>query len=1120
MATQIGTAASVNGLDYSVNHKLEALCDGSLLALYQTAAGTLSLVRITSPGGTPGTASVTQTFAISGATNVVGSVFVLNNGTTSSDVWVAWADNDVTNELDVAHGTYTASGGTWSWDNTKTSIATGALNSGFMLPVIVWTGTYLIVTTRCSSTNWSLGVTYTTTKNGSTGWATIYEVESEVGSSHCYPTLLHDPTNACTLLVYSLGGDTIYARVVADTLTPSLANLSARVALSGTVNVGAAGLSAVLDPANSRLHVVYINTASSSNPQYNSATYTTTSISAGTSFSAGTGSTTSTGPTIALDVASPPRAYIFWSSAAVGSAADVMYRTLDSPYASGNLGTATNLTNATATDNAYPHSIKSSLAAGYVPLIYTHAVSPWAVEYDNSITAASAGVSVAGTMSGAGSISATVSVGNVAVSATLAGVGSLTAQPEANINPATTLGGVGSLTVQMSVTITMRTISVSTRSQTWSGGPAGSPGTETDVVVTDQNGNGNYWGMISTYGAALITSWGPVTASTLGTNQTSLTTSTPDGKWHWLEQNGVGTFAGSEDLPYTLTELGPTGSPFRRYYKGTFGPDPNGFNWQVTACIYPTRDGSLVALRYDCINPTGSAIALAGSDGMEVALIGGMQQADSTWVATNGKYGTVGGSETAWPTASGTGNLVTADPDYVYITPAGGGSTTFKQITVKQKHVTALAPAWSNGQLAALVNASRLKLKQQGDISSFAGSTTSTMYLLGGVYASATASAIAADYLAPGTPTTSVGTFTSFSYDERAYVCAASAGSALTITADLTPANVSVRHSTVYKITGWTANAPVLAWGGVGLTPAYDYAYLVDTANQVLYVQLGFDVVASGATTGQRNNAALAITPGIQVAATLAGVGSLVAQPEAGINPVAQLAGQGSIVAQVQVGVSPTVTFAGVGSLAVQPEEGINPVAQLAGQGSLTATVRVGVAIAAQLSGVGSLVAQATVGQIAVAGVLAGQGSLTAQLTVNVTVAVAFAGVGALGVVGLVGINPVAAFAGVGAVTATVNVGAVIVAAFAGQGSLGATLSIGAVIVPVFSGAGTLTAQIVVLIRVVGSLSGVGSLGVVLTPVVTAVVVPVGVMTLTHAPVASTTLTTAPLGSTTFNGGS
>lgn len=1119
MATQIGTATSVNGLDYSVNHKLETLCDGSLLAAYQSAAGTISLVQIASPGGTPSTTAVAQTFSISGATNLIGSIFVLNNGTTTSDVWVVWADNDITAELDVAHGTYTASGGTWSWDNTKTSIALGSIIGGFMIPTIIWTGTYLIVATRASVTNWSVGVTYTTTKNGSSGWATMYEVESEVGSSHCYPTLLHDPANACTLLVYSLGGDTVYARVVADSSTPSLANLSAKVALSGTVNVGAAGLSAVLDTANSRLHVVYINTASSTNPQYNSATYTTTSISAGTSFSAGNGSTTSTGPTIALDVASPPRAYIAWSSAAVGSAADVMYRTLDSPYASGNLGTITNLTNNTATDNAYPHSLKETSAVGYVPLVYTHAVSPWAVEYDNTITAASGGVSVAATVSGVGSISATVSVGNVAVSAILAGAGSLSAQVEEGINPATTLGGVGSLTVQMSITLAMRTISVTTRSQSWSGGPAGSPGTETDVVVTDQNGNGNYWGMIPTYGADLITSWGPVAASVLGTNQTSLTTSTPDGKWHWLEQNGVGTFAGSEDLPYTLTELGPTGSAFRRYYKGTFGPDVNGFNWQVTACIYPTRDGSLVALRYDCINPTGSAIALAGSDGMEVALIGGMQQADSTWVATNGKYGTVGGAETAWPVASANGNLVAADPDYVYITPAGGGSTTFKQITVKQKHVTALAPAWSNGQLAALVNASRLKLKQQGDISSFAGSTTSTMYLLGGVYSTAVASAVAADYLAPGTPTTSVGSFTSFSYDERAYVCAAS-GSALTITADMTPANVTVRYGLVYKITGWTANAPVLTWGGVGLSPTYDYAYLVDTANQVLYVQLGFDVVASGASTGQRNNAALAITPGVQIAGTLAGVGSLVAQVEEGVNPVAVLAGQGSLVAQVTVGKAVAATLAGVGSLVAQPEEGVNPAVTLAGQGSLTAQVSVSVALAPTLAGAGSLTAVLTIGQIAVAATVAGQGSLTVALTVHIGVASTLAGVGSMSVVGLVGINPVAVLAGVGAVTATVNVGAVITAQFIGQGSLSATLSIGAVIVPVFAGVGTLTAQVVVLVRVVGSLSGVGSLGVVLTPIVTAVVVPVGVTTLTHAPSAATALAKSPLGSTTLNGGS
>ena len=1025
MPTQIATAAATTGEAYSVNRRSEVLCDGSQLVLYQSAVGTLSLVRVTTPGGTPGTTSVTQTFSVAGGSNTVGSVFVLNNGTTTSDVWVVWSDNSTTLGLWVAHGTFTASGATWNWDNTSTSIALGTLANGFMVPSIVWTGTYLIIATRGGVSNYTTCLTYTTTKNGSTGWATVYELETEGASSHAYSLILHDPVETCSILVYTISGDTVYARVLADSAVPSAANWSAKVALSGTVNVGAAGVSAILDTGNQRLHVAFDNTGGTTNPLYNSATYTTTSISAGTAFGAGNGGTASTGPAIGLDAGSPPTAYIFWASAGPGAASDIMYIKLNSPYGSGNLGTVTNLTNSTGTDNAYPHVPLQTLMSGYVPLVYAHTVTPWAIEYDNSIAASSGSIAIVATMSGVGSLSATILVGNVPLTATLAGAGSLVATPEANISPGTTLGGTGSLSAVLTVNIPMRTITVSTRSQSWSGGPAGSPGTETDIVITDPNGNGNYWGMIPSYGAVAISAWGPVAANVLGANQTSMTTSVPDGKWHWLEQNAVGAFAGSEDgQNWTLTELGPTGSSFRRYYRGTWGPDANGFTWTAYVCVYPS-DPVRISVRYDMANLGGSSIALAGSDGVEVAVVAGMQQNDATWVATNGKYGTVGSAETAWPTASANGSPVVADPDYFYIVPANGGATTYTQYTVKQKRSASLSPAWASPQVSALVNTSRLKLKQQGDMTSFPANTTSTLYLLGGVTSSAAAKDIAADYLNPGTPTMAIGSYTGFSYDELAYVCAAS-GSAVTITLDFTPAHVTTRFSPVFKITGWTANAPVLKWGAASLQVGYDYNYLVDTVGQVLYVQLGRDVVASGATGTQLTNAALSITPGLVLSATLAGAGSVSAAAEPNINPVAMLAGAGSISASVTIGISPATTLAGVGGVFGALTVGINPTALERGVGALSATVSVGINPTPTLAGVGSVSAVVVVGTLAITAILNGVGSMSAVMSISVTIQAEVDGVGSMLTAVSVALALVAAVSGQGSMLAVVSVGRVL----------------------------------------------------------------------------------------------
>lgn len=402
-------------------------------------------------------------------------------------------------------------------------------------------------------------------------------------------------------------------------------------------------------------------------------------------------------------------------------------------------------------------------------------------------------------------------------------------------------------------------LSILTDSISWSGGPTGSPGTETRVIYADSTSSGWAVGMVPTYGGALISPWYQLDANTFGANQTGMGTTSPDGHIHWLEQSSGGAFSGSEDVKYTLTELAPTGTAFRRYYQASFGPDANGFNWVVYVCIYP-GDPGLIAYRFDCTNPSGTAKSLASSDSLEIALLGGLQQSDSTWNAANGGYGTVGGTNhVGWPAS-----LTSIEPDYVYITPNTGNGVTIGQETVKHTSLSGLG--WSSLQmdyLQASGASGRLKVKVQGTFTSFPGNTTQTVYLLNALRRNLTSTdaiAIAADYLAPGTPTTSVGSFTSYSYDERAYVYSAS-GNSVTTTLDLSPANVTVRYKPVLKLTGWTANAPILTWGGASLTAGVDYRTYTDTTNHICYIQLYFDVVSSGATAGQRNNAALAISP-------------------------------------------------------------------------------------------------------------------------------------------------------------------------------------------------------------------------------------------------------------------
>ena len=449
-------------------------------------------------------------------------------------------------------------------------------------------------------------------------------------------------------------------------------------------------------------------------------------------------------------------------------------------------------------------------------------------------------------------------VSNVALSGTLTPTdtlaGGLTGAP-------VTLSGTLSATDTLAGNLTdgtgIASLSVSTQLQSWSGGPTGSPGNETDITSLDGTQSGFRVGMIPGYGAATITSFYEVDGGVVSPNQTSLTTSIPDGHVHLLEQSPGGNFDGSEGHPYTLNENAPAGTSFRRSYTGSYGPDTNGLNWAVTTVIYP-GDPGFIAYRFDMINPGGTAIALASSDSLEFALIGGLQQNDTTWTPTNGGYGTLaGGNTVGWPAS-----LTVVDADYVYITPSAASNHTLGVATIKQKKASTYTLPWGNVQLQYLQNTSRLKVKLQGDVAlTVPANSTQTFYLLNVFRRNLVAAdirAMASDYQNPGTPS---GPFTAFSYDERAFVFASSANVVIT-TLDLAAA--TLRYKPIIKLTGWTSSAaPLVEWAGVALVAGTDYQWVYDSANQALYVQLYFDVIPAGNTpmAGQKANAQLTVSP-------------------------------------------------------------------------------------------------------------------------------------------------------------------------------------------------------------------------------------------------------------------
>lgn len=1056
MPSQVTTAAATTGLAYSTQRKIEQLCDGSYLALVQTAITTLKLVQITSPSGTPSFTTLAQTFTFAGANNTVGDLFILNNGTTTSDVWVVWSDNSTNTGLYVAHGTYTASGSSWSWDNTSTSIALGSYTSGFMLPSVVWTGSNLIIVTRANTSNYGIAITYTSTKNGSSGWAALAWLDGGGLGSHCYPLVRHDAANGCTLCVYSLANDTVYGRVIADGSTPSVANWSSAVTLSGAsaVGVGAANISAVLDTANKRIHVAYGNSSVSTNPIYTTATYTTTAITAGTPISVDSGATTFTGPSVALDNASPPNAYVFWATGAVGSASDIEYAKIASPYSSA--GSATNLTSASGNDNAYPHvPAQAPLGGGYVPLLYAHAVSPWAVEYDNSISISTV-YSGAATLKGQGKLTAAGNAAGVGA-ATLKGQGALTAAGLVVITASVTLKGHGAFSASQYAPGTgIGDLALSTQTQTWVNSGSG---TETDITYEDGSNSGWRVGIIPSYGGAVISAWYEINsgavagAGTLDSNgsQTDLYTQSggggtnPDGWTHSLEESTAhvtfnGGYDGSESYSFanagSLTELAPVGTVFRRGYLALVKDGvalQTGLKVQVTTYIYPGDPGMIVD-RIDWINPTASAVSL---DSLNLTSIGGLLDTSATpagaWTHSNAQQGTVGGTPTSVPSSQTAG-----EPDYFAITPNGAYGQKIGLVAVKGTVLGASGYNWSpqiayDETTTGSTPNDRIKMYYitGGASYSIPANTTQSYYVLKSLRRSLTSSdaaAIAADYLNPGTLSVSAGslvtqtsdtpagrTASAFAWSERAWVVQASATAGVGVTLDMTPAHVTVRFKPVFKLTNWTTgSAPIVTWGGAALTAGVDYRHVEDTTNHICYVQLYFDVVASGAGTGQRNNAALNIQPSaVSGAVTFSGQGKLTDSGVESFAGAATLKGHGAVTAagvQVLTGLA---TLRGQGRLTAAGLQVLTGAAALKGQGRLVASGFTGYAGAATLKGQGKLTALGNVADFASA-TLHGQGRLTALGAVVDIGAAALKGHGQLTVSGFVVTSGAATFVGHG----------------------------------------------------------------------------------------------------------
>ena len=827
----VGTVSTFQGTSYgSPQRAMVILCDGSILASRQSAVGTVKLAICTNPtAATPTWSDLSQTFSIASCTTIVHDLYTPPSqfGAATCDVWLVIGPNDGVNGADcvVAHATYTASGNSWSWDNTGTNAAALAV-SGFCFPSIMWNGTDLIVCFRDGSgTTRSVQVTYTTTKNGSSGWVAKASIGSSTTmSAHAAPLLRHGPNLGCggaagTILIYCKNSgantDNLAARVLLDSAaSAAVANWGAEALAGASGQNNIYSTACTVDPNRGLVHVTYSSTIAGTGGAAGTswvAIYVNgTTVTWGTRESV---NTTSTDTMTAIGVDMQARAYCAIETNTPGTSGVINYSYADPPYTSWHAAAATVFQ---TSGDGNPHFPADVALSSYIPMIGQRGTSTFTEEFDNTLTAQS---------------------------------------------------GLVGLT---ETTWTQYGIS---------GGPPGNGGAETQVAWTDVNGNGHAGGAIPTYGGGVEATRYEIDAWVYTPNQNSLTTSSPDGRWHVLAQTTGAVFSGSEDPTYTLSEIAPTGTVVGRYLDtGTNTPATGpALEYRVRAMFHPGEPG-LVFIRCDITNPSGSAVTLAASDSLEVAYIGGLTQlsqgGSAAWAAANGLYGSVGGSESAWPSS-----LTSVNPDYVYITPTSASGLKDSVIGVRKTGlVEAIGVGFTLAQIEYLVDSNRLKFKLQGTYATFPGSTTYTLYFIQAYrrnLAAGEAASLAADLLNPDTSGAfSVGTFSSYSYDEGRYVVGAAANQ-VEVTHTF-PTNVTVRWHLAYHLTGYTAaTVPVVTLAGVRLVQGTDYVGYVDTINQVAYVQFLFDLVASGATGSQKNNGLLVFEPSVPMGNWSAGIAAL-----------------------------------------------------------------------------------------------------------------------------------------------------------------------------------------------------------------------------------------------------
>lgn len=616
-------------------------------------------------------------------------------------------------------------------------------------------------------------------------------------------------------------------------------------------------------------------------------------------------------------------------------------------------------------------------------------------------------VSGSATLKGQGAFVASGAVPN---SATLSGQGAFVASGHEVITASATLKGQGAFvaspfTPGTGIGDITRSTGTQTANKSGNGyGTGDITGTEYDYVYKDATGSGWAIGANPWYGGMPSSAWYQLdpTLNTTLPQKTSLTgnlmtllTTQSGGQEHW-EEDAAGGFQASE-LPTfanagNFTELAPASTPFRAYLKAIGdAPDANGISWTAYMCVYP-GDPGLVVFRFDQHNGSGAAISVDESDIELIASLLTDTGANPTgaWNASNGFIGTIGGSViNGWPADSvhtaGTFDYCGITPDSSSGLKLGIGAAVLSDPSVDF--------GWTGSGYETHISAAsgtvpgRIKFGFYSDVTSnwtIPNGQTNTYYVLRVFRRNLTSSdmaAIAADFKFPGTPTTTAGSYTSYAVDERAYVFAASALNTLGATLDMSPAHVTARYKPVVKVTGWTGGTPQLTWGGASLTSGVDYRHYEDTINHVLYLQLYFDVVSSGATLGQKNNAALAVQP-VQVSgtATLHGQGGFIAAGayETIIASVS-LTGQGAFASSGhEVMTAHPATLAGHGAFSASgAQQGIGQTV-LHGQGAFTASghaVITGHAVT--LSGRGSFVAaghEAISGQVT----LHGQGAFTA----------------------------------------------------------------------------------------------------------------------------------------------